>query len=129
MDRIAFEETLDKYRNIFPVVAILGASFEEYIVENICTHFSTWEAYYYRDSNQTKVDLILIKGATRIAIEIKHSTRNALNKGSKNVLNTLRPEHTYIIIPSSPELRTLQKSFGSLHIGSLSLVVAHIENI
>ena len=78
---------------------VYGASYEGYIIENIVTQFSRWQASYYRTSNGAEIDLILTKGMRRIAIEIKSSTSPQVSKSFWNSIETIAPDQTVVIAP------------------------------
>jgi hypothetical protein len=78
---------------------IYGSSFEGFIIENILTRLSRWQASYYRTSNGAEVDLVLTKGNRTIAVEIKSSTSPKVSKSFWSSLETIAPDQTYIIAP------------------------------
>jgi predicted AAA+ superfamily ATPase len=78
---------------------IYGSSFEGFIIENILTRLSRWQASYYRTSNGAEVDLILTKGNKTIAVEIKSSTSPKVSKRFWSSIETIAPDQTYIIAP------------------------------
>jgi predicted AAA+ superfamily ATPase len=78
---------------------VYGSSFEGFIIENILTGLSRWQASYYRTSNGAEVDLILTKGNRTIAVEIKASTSPKVSKSFRSSIETIAPDKTYIIAP------------------------------
>ena len=78
---------------------VYGSSFEGFIIENILTRLSRWQASYYRTSNGAEVDLILTKGTRTIAVEIKASTSPKVSKRFRSAIETISPDQTYIIAP------------------------------
>ena len=78
---------------------VYGSSFEGFIIENILTGLSRWQASYYRTSNGAEIDLILTKGTRTIAVEIKSSTSPKVSKNFWSSIETIAPDKTYIIAP------------------------------
>ncbi len=77
----------------------IGASWETLALENIVSIFTDWEAYYYRTSNGAEIDLILVKGNRRIAIEFKSSTAPSVSKGFLNSVHDLGITERWVIAP------------------------------
>ena len=78
---------------------VYGASWEGFVLENILTAFPDWNAFFYRTSHNTEIDLILEKGNRRIGIECKASSAPRVNRGFWNVVEDLELEKTWIIAP------------------------------
>ena len=76
---------------------VVGNSFESYIIENIITHMPRWEPYFYRDSAGNEVDLLLVRGNHKIALEIKSSTAPKAGKGFWNSLKVVNPDEAWVI--------------------------------
>ena len=76
---------------------VAGHSFESYIIENIINSFPRWNPSFYRDSHGNEIDLILEKGAEKIAIEIRLSTAPQAQKGFLNAVNHLNPTECWVI--------------------------------
>ncbi len=87
---------IDNYNNLLSN-PIYGASFEGYIIENILSNLPRWRGYFYRTSNGTEVDLILQKGNTTIAVEIKSSATPTVSKGFYNTLNEINVDNAFVI--------------------------------
>ena len=75
----------------------VGASFETLVIENIIQKFPRFEAYFYRDSSGNEIDLVLVKGMKKIAIEIKSSTAPKLEKGFWSAVKFLKPDEMWLI--------------------------------
>lgn len=85
--------------------ALLGASWEAYVVEQIlpALHEST-QAYFYRTADGSEIDLVLAQGIKPIAaIEIKFSNDPNLGKGSFLAFDDLKTPHNFVVTPSSDE--------------------------
>ncbi len=80
---------------------LAGNSWEAYCVENILSHLQihAWNAYYYRNSNQGEIDLILVKGKRKIGVEFKLSKSPALSTGTINAFADLGLEELWIVAP------------------------------
>ncbi len=76
---------------------IYGFSWESMAIENIIQKYKTYEAFYYRTSNGNEVDLLLIKGNKKIAIEIKVSSAPKITAGFWNALEDLKVDKAYVI--------------------------------
>ncbi len=98
---------------------LYGFSFEGYVIENLITTFKDCEAAYYRTSNHEEIDLILERGAKRIAVEIKTSMAPKLAGQNLSVLKALKPNHTFVVVPSYERPNTLEYAHGKVTIASL----------
>ncbi len=78
---------------------IVGSSWEGYVIENIKTRFTEYQAYFYRTSSGDEIDLILEKGDEQIAIECKVSSAPTITKGFWKAIEAIKPTKSYIIIP------------------------------
>lgn len=78
---------------------IYGASWEGMVIENIITCFPDWQPYFYRTADGAEVDLLLTKGTKMVAIECKASTAPTVSKGFWGAIDSLKPDHTFIIAP------------------------------
>ncbi|MCY4643165.1 MAG: ATP-binding protein [Bacteriovoracales bacterium] len=78
---------------------IYGASFESYIVENICHHLPHWNPFFYRSSYGAELDLVLEKAGKIIAIEIKSSTAPKPSKGFWIACDDIGADKAHIIAP------------------------------
>jgi len=78
---------------------IYGPSWEGMIIENIIASFPDWQPYFYRTADGAEVDLLLVKGAKKIVIECKVSAAPIVSKGFWSAVDSLKPDHTFIIAP------------------------------
>lgn len=78
---------------------IYGSSYEGYVIENILTQASRWQAHFFRTSNGAEIDLILTKGLKKIAVEIKASTSPKVSRSLWNSLEAIAPDQTVVIAP------------------------------
>lgn len=78
---------------------IFGSSWEGVVVENVLVNMPDWDYYFYRTATGDELDLILVKGNQRIAIECKASTAPKLTKGFWRALEVVKPQKTFVIAP------------------------------
>jgi len=79
---------------------VFGASWEGLVVENICTVATGAKASFYRTaSGDEEMDLVLEYPDKIIAIECKASTDPQPTKGFWKAIETLKPQHAYIVCP------------------------------
>ncbi len=76
-----------------------GASWEGLMIENILTELPEWNGYFYRTRSGNEIDLILVKGKTKIAIEFKLSTAPIVSKGFYLAIKDLNITKAFIISP------------------------------
>lgn len=79
---------------------IFGSSWEGVVLENVIVNKPDWNYYFYRTATGDELDLILEKGNQRIAIECKASTAPKLTKGFWRAIEVVKPEQTFVIIPT-----------------------------
>lgn len=80
---------------------IYGFSWESIAIENIIQKYKNYEPFYYRTSNGNEIDLLLVKGNKKIAIEIKASTAPKVTIGFWNSIKELKIKNAYIIAQTS----------------------------
>jgi uncharacterized protein len=78
---------------------IFGSSWEGVVVENVLVNMPNWDYYFYRTATGDELDLIIVKGNQRIAIECKASTAPKLTKGFWRALEVVKPQKTFVIAP------------------------------
>ncbi len=74
-----------------------GASYEGYVIENVLAAMPRWRSYFYRSANGAEIDLVLERGAKKIAIEIKASAAPAPTRGFYNALEDIEPTSVYVV--------------------------------
>lgn len=79
----------------------VGASWENYVVEQICSALQgRFEFYFYRTHQGTECDLVLVQGMTpRLSVEIKFSSAPKLTKGHLQAIEDLGTDRNVIIAP------------------------------
>lgn len=78
---------------------VYGASYEGFVIENICSQFPRYQSSFLRTSNGAEIDLILTRGQKTIAVEIKSSTAPRISKGFWNCVDSIQPSSTHVIAP------------------------------
>ncbi len=76
-----------------------GASWEGFVIENIISNMPGWRPFYYRTSNGIEIDLILVKGNKKIAIECKTAEAPKVGRGFRLALDDLNIKDSWIITP------------------------------
>ena len=79
---------------------VFGSSWEGLVIENVIVNKPDWDYYFYRTASGDELDLILEKGNRRIAIECKASTAPKLTKGFWRAIEVVKPQQTFVIIPT-----------------------------
>ncbi len=78
---------------------ILGSSWEGFIIEQIINNFSDMIPSFYRTASRAEMDLVLVRGNRRIAIECKSSSAPKPTKGFWNACDDIDPQESWIIAP------------------------------
>jgi predicted AAA+ superfamily ATPase len=91
---------------------ITGASWEGYVIEEICKKLPNYiRPFFYRTHQGAEIDLILVKGLKAIAaIEIKYSLSPSVSKGFYEALDDLGSPLSFVVIPSGMAYKTRQNS-------------------
>lgn len=98
----------------------LGASWEGYVIEEICKIVgANATPYFYRTAKGAELDLVLDYRSHRIAFECKFSNAPSLSKGFYSAIEDVEPKTSYIVTPSSKRYET--KS-GAIVIGLTDLL-------
>lgn len=108
---------------------LYGFSFEGYVIENLSTVFSDWDAFYYRSSNFEEIDFILQKGVKRVAFEIKTSPAPQLSGHNLSVLKSLKLDHAFVVVPSYDTPHVLEYGFGNVTIGTLPQTIETMKKM
>ncbi len=85
--------------------AILGASWEGYVIEQIKSVVGNkLECFFYRTQQGAECDLVLVKGGASIAaIEIKFSSAPTVNKGFYVSINDIQTAQNFVIVPQTED--------------------------
>lgn len=88
---------------------VFGSSWEGLVIENSIENMPGWTPYFYRTATGNEIDLILVRGTQKIAIECKASSAPQLTKGNWDALADVNPDHTFIIAPITGSSYSLDK--------------------
>jgi hypothetical protein len=77
----------------------LGASWESFVIEQLLQAFEVDHAYFWATHQGAELDLLLMRGARRIGIEIKRSDAPALTPSMRSALADLRLDRLWVIYP------------------------------
>jgi predicted AAA+ superfamily ATPase len=80
---------------------VYGASWEGFVIENICSAYPEWHPYFFRSSSGAEIDLILTKGQRRVAIECKASSAPQVRRSFFNALKDLEIKEAWVLAPVS----------------------------
>jgi uncharacterized protein len=80
---------------------VFGASWEGLVLENIIVNMPEWSPFFYRTAAGNEIDLVLLRGNKKIAIECKASSAPQLTKGWWDALADVSPEKAFVIAPVS----------------------------
>ena len=78
---------------------IFGNSFEGFIIENIISSLPRWQFYFYRTKSGAEIDLLMVKGLRRVALEIKACQSPTLTKGFWTATEDVQAKEKYLIAP------------------------------
>jgi predicted AAA+ superfamily ATPase len=78
---------------------VYGASWEGFVIENICSTHAEWRPYFFCSSSGAEIDLILTKGRRRVAVECKASSAPQVNRSFFNALNDLEIKEAWVLAP------------------------------
>lgn len=88
---------------------VFGASWEGLVIENVIVNMPDWTPFFYRTANGNEMDLVLIRGNRKIAIECKASSSPQLTKGWWDALNDINPDNAFVIAPISGSAYQINK--------------------
>lgn len=78
---------------------VFGVSWEALVIENCIENMPGWTPGFYRTAAGNEIDLVLVRGNRKIAIECKASAAPQLTKGNWGALADINPDLTLIIAP------------------------------
>lgn len=79
---------------------VYGHSFEGLVIENVVSSLPAgWRASFFRTARGAEIDLVLEKGARRVAIECKASAAPELESGFWSAREELAFEQTLLVAP------------------------------
>ncbi len=78
---------------------VFGSSFEGFVIENIISHLPGWQFYFYRTRSGAEIDLLMIRGRRKVAVEIKASKAPVLKPGFWTAIKDVEADEKYVIAP------------------------------
>jgi uncharacterized protein len=78
---------------------VAGLSWEGFVIENLIVAAGERRTpYFYRTEDGAEVDLVFERGGSvEMAVEIKRTTAPSVSRGFRSGLDTLRPDHAYLV--------------------------------
>jgi predicted AAA+ superfamily ATPase len=89
---------------------VFGSSWEGLVIENSIENMPGWTPYFYRTAAGNEIDLVLVRGNQKIAIECKASAAPQLTKGNWDALSDINPDFTFVIAPITGSAYQLNNS-------------------
>jgi len=77
----------------------LGSSYEGFVIENLISHARGYTPSFYRSAQGAEIDLVLQKGSSTIAFEVKASSTPAVQRGFWNAVEDVQPDDVCVIGP------------------------------
>lgn len=78
---------------------VFGSLWESVVLTNIKGHIPGANLSFYRTSNGAEIDIVAETEKGVYAIECKSSLSPKLNKGNRFAIDTIRPDHIFIVAP------------------------------
>ena len=78
---------------------VVGQSWESYAVEQIAAGLPGWQPYFYRTSDGSEIDLLLVRGDRMAAVECKASSAPKVGAGFFHCVDDLKIEEVFIAAP------------------------------
>ena len=79
----------------------LGALWEQIVLSNLKGVCPDADIYYYRTTNGAEIDFVVKNNNRIFAIECKASFTPTLSKGNYCAIEDIKPNHTFVVTPSS----------------------------
>jgi hypothetical protein len=92
-----------------------GASWEGFVVDQViqALHAASHECYFWRTHTGAELDLLVIRGTSRIGFEVKRTTAPMITPSMRNALRDLRLKQLYVLhagsatFPMSKQIRAV----------------------
>jgi hypothetical protein len=95
--RISVGDTLDGHHDVMTSVYMIRQLQPWH--ENLAKRFEVDHAYFWATHQGAELDLLLMRGARRIGVEIKRSDAPALTPSMRSALADLRLDRLWVIYP------------------------------
>lgn len=80
---------------------VLGASYEGWVVEQICGTIQTRQAYFYRTHGGAEIDLVIESPKGPVAVEVKRSLTPEPGRGMREALVDIKPAAAFVVYPGN----------------------------
>ncbi len=77
----------------------IGASWEGLVIDQILQAFEVDHSYFWSTHQGAELDLLLMRGARRVGIEIKRGDAPALTPSMRSALQDLKLDHLWVVYP------------------------------
>lgn len=78
---------------------VFGSSWEGFVIQNVLSELPDCKGYFYRTAAGAEIDLILVRGNKKVAVECKSSMAPNISKGFYSSLEDLQIEEGYVVAP------------------------------
>ena len=106
---------------------IFGASWEGFVVENVCSSLQDAEFSFFRSALGEEMDLIVQKNSKLVAIECKASTAPQLTQGFWKTIDLIKPDKTFVVAPIEQKYE-LRDNVQVVNLGDLLQLLNEILN-
>ena len=76
----------------------IGASWESYAVEQVCSGLDGWSPTFHRTSAGAEIDLVLERGDVVAAVEAKSSSSPRVSRGFYEGANDIAATHRFVVV-------------------------------
>ena len=87
----------------------MGASWEEYVIEQVLQIIHPSEAYFWAVHNSAELDLLLFHKGKRYGIEVKFSEAPEITRSMQTALHDLDLSHLWVIYPGADAYQVEKK--------------------
>jgi len=105
---------------------VFGVSWEAMVIENCIENMPGWTHFFYRTATGNEIDLVLVRGNRKIAIECKASAAPQLTKGNWDALADINPDYTFVIAPITGSAYQLN---NSVIVAGLAEAISRLKQI
>ncbi len=100
----------------------LGASFEGFAVEEICSLSGSRDIYFWATHGGAELDVLLFQKGKAIGFEIKYTDSPKISKSMRIALEDLNLHHLYVVYPGD-ETFPLSESITAISVTNLNVIV------
>jgi uncharacterized protein len=104
---------------------VYGSVWENIVTEHILHNTKYWEPFFYRTSNGNEIDLILMKGTKKIAIECKNTSSPKVSQGFYAAISELEIDKAFIAAPVNEEYPVK----NDVMVTPLDVLMTHISKL